>query len=145
MAHRGRPRCIDSGCWVPLVSAEIAIDFVLALAHDNPDAGAVALLEDRAARRGLALPVIGLQRDDDDIAHLDRVLIRAAGDVEGARLVLATIRPDPVPVITHADLDVWDRLVANHHGCALELLDWFLVFDGVVLSLGELVGPEPLW
>ncbi len=132
--------------WVELASAEAALDVIGAVLADNPDAGCVALIENRIARRGFALPVIGAPPDGDALHELDAVLIAEAQDLPGSRLVLVSVRPPGPPVVEEADIEHWRRLCARHQGEDLALVDWFILLgDEYALSMAELAGPHPDW
>lgn len=129
-----------------LTSREVALQTVFDVLAVHPDTVTVALLENRRDRHGLAMPVEGPDPGPEAMHLLDDLLLKAAGDDPGCRLVLASVRPDGSDVVEEADIEHWRRLRAAHEGRHLELLDWILLAGkSSVLSLAEIAGPPAGW
>lgn len=129
-----------------LTSEAAALEVITMTAATSPDASVIALVEDRAARCGIAIPVEGDDPGGEGIQRLDATLVEALGGQPGCRLVLASMRPHVSDTVPEDDLEHWRRLRARHEGSGLELVDWLVVAgDGTSVSLGEIAGPPPVW
>lgn len=93
----------------------------------------------------LVMPITG-PVPPDAVLGIDEIMLHAAGDGAGNRLVLVTRRHHGPSFVLESELELWRRMQAAHAGRALPLVDW-LVFldDGIVLSLAELAGPPAVW
>lgn len=104
----------------------------------------VVLLDD--ARRGIGLVVVRDTADPDAVIEVaERILDPVVHDGRVAAVVVASIRP---PDREHhddlADAERWHDLDEVAGGCGVELVEWFVVGDGVSRPR-ELVNEPQRW
>jgi hypothetical protein len=123
----------------PLTGPEEALRIILAAVSDPPRAETVAVLLD-AAHRGLSPCVLC-----DGASSADQVidlagLIAALAEQEPAlsAVVLATVRPRHGIELRRDDEEAFYRLRHDLADVGVDLLDWFLLDDGLAASVAEL-------
>lgn len=130
-----------------LTSAEVALQTIEDVLACHPDCATVALIENRAEGRGIAMPVEGPDPGPEYLQKLDELLLRAVGDDPGCRLVLASVRSGHMDAVEEDDLDHWRRLQARHADRACCLLDWFIIAPEShrARSMAGWAGCPPQW
>jgi DNA repair protein RadC len=123
----------------PLAGPEEALRIILAAASDPPRAETIAVLLD-SAHRGLSPCVLcdGASSADQVIDLAGLVAALAEQEPALAALVLATARPGRGIELLPDDEAAFFRLRHDLAEVGVELLDWFLLDDGLAASVAEL-------
>ena len=116
---------------VPTVvdSAEAALGAIFAAAHDPAQPEVIALLLTPDYRGHTILVVNDARSPDAVVEVMELVAETAANAGREHAIVLASVRTGHGPL--PGDVDRWTELsdLAEGHGC--ELLEWFVITDGV--------------
>lgn len=129
------PRVVDS--------AEAALAVILAAARIPARSEVIALLLD-ADLRGHTIVVIDGTVSPDAVSEIMEMLGEAvAGHDRDQAIVLASVRLDGGPL--PGDVDRWLELneMADTFGC--ELLEWFVITDGVAWCPRDFLAEPPRW
>lgn len=129
------PRLVDS--------AEAALEVVLAATHTPPRAEVIALLLDEDLR-GRSVVVVDGTLSPDAVVEVMEMLGEAVADADRDQaIVLTSVRTEcgPLP----GDVDRWLELneIADTYGC--ELMEWFVVTDGVAWCPRDFLAEPPRW
>jgi len=129
------PRVVDS--------AEAALAVVLAAAHVPARSEVIALLLDDDLRGHTIVVVDGTVSPDAVSEIMEMLGEAAAGADRDQAIVLAAIRLDGGPL--PGDVDRWLELneIADTFGC--ELLEWFVISDGVAWCPRDFLAEPPRW
>lgn len=131
------PRTVDS--------AEAAIEVILTAMH-HPERAEIIALVLGADRRGRTIVIVDGTDSPDAVLDVMELLVETAASSDAhfdTSLVLASVRPGGAPL--PGDADRWVELdeLAETFGC--ELLDWFVVNDGVAWCPRDVIAEPPRW
>jgi len=134
---------------VPVRTPEEALE-VLSLATDTGRDRVVALACLDQARRPLAMFIVeGSDAGPAEVLVAADALLDATAERDGpsplAAVFLATSRPGQAVGPTAADLGAWDRLDRRCRSQGITLLDWFVLVDGVAVSVATRAGTQDRW
>jgi hypothetical protein len=122
-----------------------ALDVVAVALSHPPSLETVCLLLDHAHRGDVIVSIAGAG-EADHMAGIGALLSDLAmRDPQLGAVVLATARPRGGAVPTHDDELSFLGLRGELEGAGVDLLDWFLVADGMAASLAELTDARSLW
>lgn len=124
-------------------SAEAALDVLHAAAHDPPRHEVIALVLDDEFIGSTIVVVDGTTSPDCVITVMEMLAETAAEAGRTPLFVLASFRPDSGPL--PGDIARWLELdeLAVAHGC--ELVDWYVISDGVAWCPRDFVVTPPRW
>jgi hypothetical protein len=127
----------------PLVRPEDAIDVLLLAASHPPRTEAIALVLDRA-HCGLTCMIVD-GAHPAELPTLAEVLLQAAAERRhvGAFVLATTAAEACWPGAT--DELLWRQLRERFETQGYELLDWFVLVDGLAVSMAEITDSRPLW
>lgn len=120
-----------------------ALEVIVVAATDPNCAQTICLLLDHA-HRGLSVVILEGAEPDHDLVGLGDVLLGAVGNTVGA-VVLATVRPGRSHLPDADDERRWFDLRVRFEEAGVELLDWFVLCDGMASSLCELTDSRWRW
>ena len=145
-AHRPRPVA-------PVRTPEQVLE-VLGLATDSGRERIVALACLDQDRRPLTMFIVeGSPAGPTELSVAADVLLAAILDATGGQdelsplgaVVLATSRPGQPVEPTAADLAAWDQLDERFRRQGISLVDWFILVDGVAVSVATRAGQPSRW
>lgn len=115
-----------------------------AAAHPRRHETILILLDD--ARRGIGLIVVGDTVDGDAVVEVaERILHPTVHDGRVAAVIIGSVRPAGTSHQSDlADADRWLDLDEMAGECCVELVEWFVIDDGVSRPR-ELVGAASRW
>lgn len=129
------PRVVDT--------AEAALDVVLAAAHIPSRPEVIALLLNGDLRGHSIVVVDGTVSPDAVVEVMELIGEAAANADRDQTIVLTSVRLDwgPLP----GDVDRWLELneLADTFGC--ELMEWFVITDGVAWCPRDFLAEPPRW
>ncbi|BAN03238.1 hypothetical protein [Ilumatobacter coccineus] len=120
-------------------SAQLLLDRLIDLPHRHET---LAVLLD-GERRGVSIIAVGNTVDHDavlDVAELVTESVRWSVDVDG--VILASVRPGAGDELD--DLERWAELSLRFDEAALELVEWYVIGNGVSCPRA-LLGEPPRW
>lgn len=127
----------------PLAGPEDALTVIDAARHRPERPEAIVLLLDEHRQGRIVVVVDDAAPDDAVLAVVDCFApVVARTDGRGC-LVVATVRPGGAPAPDDADLWLEASTRAEQLGC--ELVEWFVVADGVVWCPRDLLAEPPRW
>ncbi len=130
---------------LPVRSPEDALEVVACVFSQPAATETVCLLLDHAHCGGLVLSVAGAG-EAEQVDHVGALVAElATSDPHLGAVVLATARPGRTTRPTHDDELTFLGLRGRFEEAGVDLLDWFLVANGLATSLAELTDARPLW
>lgn len=124
-------------------SADAAVEQILSAAHQPPRPEVVVLLLTPDFLMHAVVIVDDATSPDAVIEVIELVAEAAAEAGREQMLVVASVRPGDGPL--PGDVDRWIELsdLADSHGC--ELLEWFVISDGVAWCPRDFLTEPPRW